>query len=86
MNIVRRKDRGERRSLEGRDGPNYFLISGSIISALMAALILVGFVWTPYGTTEMSGREKFMPPCLSHPLGTDLQLSFSWRNPPHYRG
>ena len=71
MNIVRRKDRGERRSLEGRDGPNYFLISGSIISALMAALILVGFVWTPYGTTEMSGREKFMPPCLSHPLGTD---------------
>ena len=66
------KGRGERpSSLEHKDSPNYFLISGTIISALMAALILVGFFWTPYGTTEMSGREKFLSPCLSHPLGTD---------------
>ncbi|MBR5533575.1 MAG: ABC transporter permease [Ruminiclostridium sp.] len=41
------------------------------ISALMLVLILVGYVWTPYSTTEMSGREKFLSPCLSHPLGTD---------------
>ena len=71
MNIFKIKDRKVGKSLEGRDGPNYFLISGTVISVLMGALILVGFFWTPYGTTEMSGREKFLTPCLSHPLGTD---------------
>ena len=55
----------------GSGGPNYFLILGLVISGLMAALILVGYVWTPYSTTKMSGRSKFLMPCLSHPLGTD---------------
>ncbi|MBR2491768.1 MAG: ABC transporter permease [Ruminiclostridium sp.] len=41
------------------------------ISALMMVLILVGYVWTPYSTTEMSGSDKFLSPCLRHPLGTD---------------
>lgn len=60
----------ERESLSSGKA-NYFLVTGLIISALMAALILVGYVWTPYSTTAMSGRSKFLSPCLSHPLGTD---------------
>ncbi len=71
MNSIRRKDRRAKSPLAGGRGRNHFLRSGAILTALMAALILVGFVWTPYGTTEMSGREKFLPPCPRHPLGTD---------------
>lgn len=50
---------------------NYFLRIGAAISILMGLLILLGYVWTPYATTEMSGSEKFLKPCLAHPLGTD---------------
>ena len=50
---------------------NYFLTLGSVISAVMGLLILVGFVWTPYDVTGMSGADKFLAPCLAHPLGTD---------------
>ena len=69
MNHRKRPKAGQ--PLDHRDSPNYFLISGGGISALMAALILVGYVWTPYNTTEMSGSAKFLSPCLAHPLGTD---------------
>ena len=37
----------------------------------MAALALVGCVWTPYSPTAMSGSEKFLAPCLRHLFGTD---------------
>ncbi len=69
MNHRKRPKAGQ--PLDHRDSPNYFLIIGGGISALMAALILVGYVWTPYNTTEMSGSAKFLYPCLAHPLGTD---------------
>ena len=69
MNHRKRPKAGQ--PLDHRDSPNYFLIIGGGISALMAALILVGYVWTPYNTTEMSGGAKFLSPCLAHPLGTD---------------
>ncbi|MGN0969235.1 MAG: ABC transporter permease [Evtepia sp.] len=69
MNHRKRPKAGQ--PLDHRDSPNYFLIIGGGISALMAALILVGYVWTPYNTTEMSGSAKFLAPCLAHPLGTD---------------
>ena len=72
MNIFRFKQAKERpESLEHRDSPNYYWNIGMAISALMMVLILVGYVWTPYSTTEMSGRDKFLSPCLRHPLGTD---------------
>ena len=72
MNIFSMKSRKERpESLEHKDSPNYYWNIGMAISVLMMALILVGYVWTPYSTTEMSGREKFLSPCLTHPLGTD---------------
>ena len=54
---------------EGR--ANYFLWAGGILTGVMLLLILVGYVWTPYSTTEMSGADKFLGPCLAHPLGTD---------------
>ena len=69
MNHRKRPKAGQ--PLDHRDSPNYFLIIGGGISTLMAALILVGYVWTPYNTTEMSGGAKFLSPCLAHPLGTD---------------
>ena len=72
MNVFRFKTKKERpESLEHRDSPNYYWNIGMAISALMMVLILVGYVWTPYSTTEMSGRDKFLSPCLRHPLGTD---------------
>ena len=72
MNIFRFKQAKERpESLEHRDSPNYYWNIGMAISALMMVLILVGYIWTPYSTTEMSGRDKFLSPCLRHPLGTD---------------
>lgn len=60
----------KRRRTQGQE-PQYFLVCGVVICALMAALILVGYVWTPYDTTGMSGQDKFLAPCLAHPLGTD---------------
>ena len=53
-----------------RKKANAFLISGWSITLLMAALIVVGYFWTPYPTTGMS-RGKFLAPCAAHPLGTD---------------
>ena len=55
----------------GEGKANHFLWAGGILSGVMVLLILVGYVWTPYSTTEMSGTDKFLPPCLAHPLGTD---------------
>jgi peptide/nickel transport system permease protein len=34
-------------------------------------MTLLGLVYTPYGANEMNGAERFMPPCLAHPMGTD---------------
>lgn len=66
----RRKPSGIRRG--GRKPhPNFFLLIGGVIVGVMAVLILVGYVWTPYDTTGMSGADKFLAPCLAHPLGTD---------------
>ncbi len=50
---------------------NGFLKVGLIITAFMLALILLGFFWTPYDPTAMSGSEKFQAPSLAHLMGTD---------------
>lgn len=49
---------------------NPFLYLGGALSAAMTALILMGYVWTPYGPTEMVAK-KFLPPSPAHLLGTD---------------
>ena len=50
---------------------NGYLWVGGILAAAMAALILVGFFWTPYDPTAVSVGPKFAPPSLQHLLGTD---------------
>lgn len=50
---------------------NVFLWVGGVISALMLALILLGYFWTPYDPTAMNAKAKFCAPSLTHLLGTD---------------
>lgn len=50
---------------------NGFLWAGLIITGLITAMVLVGWVWTPYSPTAMNGGEKYLAPCLAHPFGTD---------------
>lgn len=49
---------------------NSFLYIGGLISAVMVALIVMGYFWTPYDPTAM-GASKFLPPSPEHLLGTD---------------
>lgn len=70
MLLAKKWDRRPRAADAGRHR-NHFLWMGSILTGIMLLLILVGYVWTPYETTGMSGTEKFLAPCLAHPLGTD---------------
>ena len=49
---------------------NHYLRAGLVLTGLMAALALLGCVWTPYPPTAMSGSEKFAAPCLRQ-LGMD---------------
>ena len=58
------------RKTVSRKKANGFLIAGWIITVFMAALVVVGYFWTPYSTTGMS-RDKFLSPCAGHLLGTD---------------
>ena len=50
---------------------NWYLTFGAILTAVMAAFIAVGFFWTPYGPSAVSGADKYAPPSLSHPFGCD---------------
>ncbi len=49
---------------------NPFLYIGGAISAVMVALIVMGYFWTPYSPTAMES-DKFLPPSWEHLLGTD---------------
>ena len=44
---------------------------GLVIAAIMAALAVVGYVWTPYDPSAIVGSEKFLAPSLRHLFGTD---------------
>lgn len=50
---------------------NLFLYIGGAISALMTALIILGYFWTPYSPTAMDSSAKFQPPSAAHIMGTD---------------
>ncbi len=50
---------------------NFFLYTGAVIVCIVLLLVIVGFFWTPYSTTEMDGSNKTQPPSISHLLGTD---------------
>ena len=48
-----------------------YLTAGLILTGVMAALILLGFFWTPYDPTAISGSAKFSAPSFAHLMGTD---------------
>lgn len=48
-----------------------FVWVGGALSGVVTALILLGFVWTPYSTTMMDAAAKRQPPSAAHWLGTD---------------
>lgn len=50
---------------------NFYLLFGVILTALMVALIVMGFFYTPYDPDAMSGADKFAAPSLSHWMGAD---------------
>lgn len=50
---------------------NGYLLAGTVITAALLALILLGSVWTPYDPNAMSGTEQLLPPSLNHLFGTD---------------
>ena len=50
---------------------NYNLIFGCAITGVMAALIIMGYFWTPYDPNAMNGAAISLSPSLTHLLGTD---------------
>ncbi len=48
---------------------NGYLTAGLILAGLTAAIILLGFFWTPYDPNAMSMDR--VGPCLQHLMGTD---------------
>lgn len=50
---------------------NGYLRWGLMLTGVLAALILLGFFWTPYDPAMMSGEEKLLGPSMRHLLGTD---------------
>ncbi len=47
-----------------------FLAGGALV-ALLLALALLSFVWTPYPAAEIDVPNKLLPPSATHWLGTD---------------
>lgn len=50
---------------------NFFFWTGSVITTLLVGAVLLGFIWTPYSTTEMDITAINQPPSWTHLLGTD---------------
>lgn len=50
---------------------NGYLTAGLILTAFLAALIVLGYFWTPYDPTAMATGGKFDAPSLQHLMGTD---------------
>ena len=50
---------------------NFYLVAGIAITAVLVAMILVGFFYTPYDPDAMSGADKFAAPSLAHLMGCD---------------
>jgi peptide/nickel transport system permease protein len=46
-------------------------VIGLVVTALIAAMALLSFFWTPYDVTRLIIAEKQLPPSWSHWFGTD---------------
>jgi peptide/nickel transport system permease protein len=47
------------------------LVIGSLVTAILVAMALVSYFWTPYSPTAMNFRDKLQGPSFSHLFGTD---------------
>ena len=50
---------------------NWYLTFGLAITAVMLAYILLGYVWTPFDPTALSGGDKLAAPSWQHLFGCD---------------
>jgi peptide/nickel transport system permease protein len=50
---------------------NRYLIAGLALTVFLTVLIVLGFFWTPFDPSAMSGSEKLLSPSLRHLMGTD---------------
>lgn len=50
---------------------NRSFVVGFVITALIAAMALVSFVWTPYDVTNLVVAYRMLPPSAAHIFGTD---------------
>lgn len=48
-----------------------FFIAGIILLGIVIAAFIVSLFWTPYSPDATDAASKLMPPCASHPFGTD---------------
>ena len=56
---------------KNRKKQNNYLTAGLIMCGITLFIAVLGFFWTPYGTTDMSAAERFHAPSLWHIFGTD---------------
>ena len=50
---------------------NRSFLVGFIVTALVAAMALLSFFWTPYDVTRLIVSDRMQPPSLTHLFGTD---------------
>ena len=67
-------------SIPARDGFSGFLaralasrsfVIGFVITALVALMALISFLWTPYNVTRLVVADRMLPPSATHLFGTD---------------
>lgn len=59
------------KGLVGQAFANRSFVTGFVITALIAAMALLSFLWTPYDITHLVVADRMKPPAWPHPLGTD---------------
>ena len=50
---------------------NRSFLAGFLVTALVAAMALASYLWTPYDVTRLVISDKTQPPSLAHLFGTD---------------
>jgi peptide/nickel transport system permease protein len=59
------------RALAGKAFASRSFLAGFVITAAIAAMALVSYVWTPYDITRLIVSDKLQPPSAIHWFGTD---------------
>ncbi len=59
------------RAALGKAFANRSFLTGFVVTALIAAMALVSFLWTPYDVTKLVVADRNQAPSLAHWFGTD---------------